>query len=128
MNLPSACFSSCTAERAIVGVVECRVMRVPLTQPGLATFFFWERFDELMGYLHYPRRWAHFLYRVWLGALLDRCLVCIFCQDHVFFLPRPVNDRFHAADVQRDPTIPSSVLPASSISSPCSDANEEINL
>ena len=36
---PSTCFSSCPVERSIIGVVECKAMRVPLTQPGPVTFF-----------------------------------------------------------------------------------------
>ena len=53
------------------------------------------------------------------GALLDRYLARLFLQDHAFFLPGPVNDCFHAADVQRDPVIPSSALLAPLVSSPC---------
>ena len=60
--------------------------------------------------------------------MLDRCLARLFFQDHAFFLPRLVNDRFHAVDVQRDPEIPSSALLAPPVSSPCIDANEEIDL
>ena len=45
-----------------------------------------------------------------------------------FFLPRLANDCFHAANVQRDPAIPLSVLLAPPVSSPCLDANEEIEL
>ena len=62
------------------------------------------------------------------GCLLDRYLACLFLQNHTFFLFGPINDRFHAADVQRDPAIPSSALLAPPVSSPCLDANEEINL
>ena len=45
-----------------------------------------------------------------------------------FFLLGPANDHFPVVDVQRDPAIPSSVLPAPPISSPCLDVNEEIDL
>ena len=45
-----------------------------------------------------------------------------------FFLLGLINDRFHAADVQCDPVIPSSTLPTPPVSSPCLDANEEIDL
>ena len=80
------------------------------------------------GYLHRQGRWAPSLYSEQSGALLDRYLSRLSYQDHAFFLPRPVNDRFHAANVQCDPTIPSFALLASPISSPCLDANEAINL
>ena len=69
-----------------------------------------------------------FLYRERLGALLDRYLALLFFQDHAFFLPRPTNDRFHVANVQRDPTIPSSILLAPPVSSSYLDANEGIDL
>ena len=45
-----------------------------------------------------------------------------------FFLPEPANDRSHVADAQRDSAILSSVLLALPVSSPCLDANEEIDL
>ena len=45
-----------------------------------------------------------------------------------FFLPWPANDRFQAVDVQRDPAIPSSLLPTPRVFSPCLDANKEIDL
>ena len=51
-----------------------------------------------------------------------------FRQDRAFFLPRPVENRFHAIDVQHDSTILSSVLLAPPVSSPCLDVNEEIGL
>ena len=60
--------------------------------------------------------------------MLDCYLARLLHQDSVFFLPRTTNDRFHAADVQRDPTIPSSVVLPPSVSSPCLDTNEEIDL
>ena len=63
-----------------------------------------------------------------MGALLDRCLARLFRHDSVFLLPGPVNYRFPATDVQRDPAIPSSILLAPPVSSPCLDTNEEIDL
>ena len=68
---------------------------------------------------------SFFLYREWSGALLGRNLAHIFCQDCSFLQPGPANGRFPAAYVQRDPTIPSFVLLALPVSSPCLDANEE---
>ena len=60
------------------------------------------------------------------------CLIAVlhvfFCQDRVFFLLGPTTDSFHTTNVQRDPTIPSFVLLAPLVSSPCLDANEEIDL
>ena len=53
---------------------------------------------------------APFRYRERSGALLDRCLVRLFRQDHFFFLSGPTNDRFHSTDVQRNLAIPSSTL------------------
>ena len=79
---------------------------------------------HLSGYLHRQGRWASFLYRKQTGALPDRYLARLFRQVRAFFLPRPENDCFHAADVQRDPAISSSALPAPPISSPCLNANE----
>ena len=81
-----------------------------------------------LGYLHYQGQWAPFLYYERSGALLGSCLAHIFCQDRAFFLLKPVDDLFHAADVQCNPTIPLSVLPAPPVSSLCLDANEEIDL
>ena len=52
----------------------------------------------------------------------------LFRQDCAFFLPKPVDDRFHATGAQRNPTIPSSALLAPPASSLCLDANEEIGL
>ena len=43
-----------------------------------------------------------------------------------FFLLGPSNGRFPAIDVQRDLAIPSSVLFAPPVSSPCLGANEKI--
>ena len=79
-------------------------------------------------YLRCQGRWAPFLYYGRLGALLGCCLARLFHQDHAFFLPRPADDRLQATDVQRDPTIPSSLLHAPPVSSPCLGANEEIDL
>ena len=93
---------------------------------GLASFL--RITHHLPGYLHCPGRWAPFLYRERLGALLDHCLARLFLQDRVFFLPRPANDSFHVIDVQHDPAIPISVLLSPHVSSPCLDANEEIDL
>ena len=78
-----------------------------------------------LGYLCCHGRWASFLYREWSGALLGRNLAHIFCQDCSFLQPGLANGRFPAAYVQRDPTIPSFVLLALPVSSPCLDANEE---
>ena len=83
---------------------------------------------RLLGYLHRQGQWVPFLYRVRLGALLDRYPTRLSHQDRSFFLPRPANDSFHVADIQRDPAIPSSVLLPPPIFSPCLDANEEIDL
>ena len=60
--------------------------------------------------------------------MLGCCLAHLFLQDCAFFLPEPANDHFHAANVQLDPIILSSVLPAPPVSSPCLDANEKIDL
>ena len=94
-----------------------------------------ERFGELpkdnlssAGVSTLSRTMGSFALSRGLGALLDRYLARLFLQDHVFFLPRLTNDCFHGADVQRDPAIPSSVLLASPVPSPCLDANEEIEL
>ena len=83
---------------------------------------------RFLWYIHRQGRWAPFLYREWPGALIDRCLTRLFRQDHAFFLPGLANDLFHIADVQRDPSIPLFSLLAPHVSSPCLDANEEINL
>ena len=48
-----------------------------------------------------------------------------FSPRSCFFLPGPVNSRFPIVDVQRDLAIPSSVLLAPPISSPCLGANEK---
>ena len=59
---------------------------------------------------------------------------CLTAILHVFFakiIPffyLGSNDRFHIGDVQRDLVIPSYVLLAPFVSSPCLDANEEIDL
>ena len=45
-----------------------------------------------------------------------------------FFYLSHSNDRFHAADVQRNSAIPSSTLLAPPVSSPCLDVNEGIDL
>ena len=82
----------------------------------------------LSGYLYCQERWAPFPYRERLDALLSHYLTCLFRQDRTFFLLGPVDDRFHAASAQCDPTIPSSALLAPPISSPCLEVNEEIDL
>ena len=51
-----------------------------------------------------------------------------FVKIVLFFLLGPTNNFFHAADVQRDPVIPSSALLSPPVSSPCLDANEGIVL
>ena len=51
---------------------------------------------RLTGYLHHPGRWASFIYRERLDALLDRYLASLFCQDRAFSLLGLVDDRFHA--------------------------------
>ena len=80
------------------------------------------------GYPCCQGRWAPFLYFGRSGALLGYCHAHLFYQDRAFFLPRPVDNRFHSIDVQRDPAIPSSILPTPPVSSPCLDANEGIDL
>ena len=60
--------------------------------------------------------------------MLGCYLAHLFLQDRALFLLGPANDRFYAANVQRDPSIPSSVLSAPHVSSPCLGANEEIDL
>ena len=81
-----------------------------------------------LGYLCYQGQWAPFLYCGGSGALLGCYLACFFRQYRAFFLPGPANGRFHTVDVQCDLAIPSYVLPAPPISSPCIDASEEIDL
>ena len=93
---------------------------------GLASYLRTTRHP--LGYLRCQGRWAPFLYCRRPGTLLGYYLAHLFHQDHAFFLLGPANDRFHAIDVQRDPAIPSFVLPAPLVSSPCLDTNEEINL
>ena len=83
--------------------------------------------SRLLGYLHRQGRWTPFLYREQSGTLLDACLALLFRQYSIFFLLGPVNDRFHVVDVQRDHAIPPSALLAPPVSSPCLDANEEID-
>ena len=73
-------------------------------------------------------RWASFLYRERLDALLNRYLARLFRQDLIFSLLKPVDDRFHVAGAQRVPIIPSFVSLASPASSLYLDANEEIDL
>ena len=51
-----------------------------------------------------------------------------FAKIAPFFLPGPINDRFHTADVQRDTAIPSLALLTLLVSSPCLNTNEEIDL
>ena len=79
-------------------------------------------------YLRCQGQWTPFLYCGRSGALLGCYRARLFRQDRAFFLPRPANDRFHIAVVQRDPAIPSSILPAFPVPSPCLDANKEIDL
>ena len=81
-----------------------------------------------LGCLPRQGRCAPFLYYRWSGVMLGCCLAHLFRQDRAFFLPRPADYRFHAADVQRDPAIPSYVWPAPPVSSLCLDTNEEIDL
>ena len=83
---------------------------------------------HLLGYLHRQGRWASFLYRERLYALLDCYLVRLFRQDCAFPLLRPTDDHFHAAGAQRVPAIPSSVSLAPLVSSAYLDASEEIDL
>ena len=83
---------------------------------------------RLLRYLHHHGRWPHFLYRERSGALLNCYLARLFSQDHTFFLFGLAKNHFHTADVQRDPAIPSFALLAPSVSSPCLDANEGIDL
>ena len=61
---------------------------------------------RLSGYLHRQGRWASFLYRELLDALLDRHLVSLFSQDRAFSLLGPVDNHFHAAGAQLVPVIP----------------------
>ena len=81
-----------------------------------------------LGYLRCQGRWVSFLYYELLCTLLGCYLARLFRQDRSFFLHGPSNDRFYVVVVERDPAIPSSVLPASPVYSPCLDANEEFNL
>ena len=60
--------------------------------------------------------------------MLDCYLTRLFSQDRAFFLPRPANDRFHAANVRCDLVIPSFSLLAPPASSPSPDANGGIDL
>ena len=83
---------------------------------------------RLPGYLHRQGRWASFLYRERLDALLNRYLVRLFRQDHVFSLLEPANDHFHVVGAQRVPIILSSISLAPPASSLYLDANEEIDL
>ena len=83
---------------------------------------------RLLGYLRCQGRWAPFLYCERSSALLGCCLTHLFRQDHAFFLLRPVDNRFHAADAQHNPAILSSIFPTPPVSFPCLDANEEIDL
>ena len=82
----------------------------------------------LSGYLHHRGRWASFLYRKRLDALLDPYLAHLSCQDHAFSLLRPIHYRFHAAIAWNVPAIPSFTSLASPASFPYLDANEEIDL
>ena len=60
--------------------------------------------------------------------MLSCYLARLFRQDRTFFQSGPTNGRFPTADVQRNLAIPSSVLLALPVSSPCLVANEEIDL
>ena len=60
--------------------------------------------------------------------MLGYYLTRLFLQDRAFFLPGPIDDRFHTTDVQHNPVIPSSILYAPLVSSPYLDSNEEIDL
>ena len=83
---------------------------------------------RIPGYLHRRGRWASFLYRKRLDALLDHYLVRLSRQDHAFSLLGTIDDRFHTAGAQRISVIPSFVSLAPPVSSPYLDANEEIDL
>ena len=83
---------------------------------------------RLSGYLHHQGRWASFLYRERLDALLDFYLARLFRQDHAFSLLGPINYCFHAASAQRILAIPSSISLAPPVASPYLNANEEIDL
>ena len=78
--------------------------------------------------LHSQGRWASFLYRERLGALLIRCLAYLSHRGHVFSLLGPAGDRFHVVGAQRVPVIPLSISLAPPTFSPYLDANEEINI
>ena len=54
--------------------------------------------------------------------------MCLSHQDHTFSLLGTVDDRFHTANAQLIPVIPSFVSLAPPVSSPYLDANEEIDL
>ena len=81
-----------------------------------------------LGYLCCQGRWDPFLYCGWLGVLLGFYLAHLFRQDRPFFQPGIAKSHFPSADVRRDLAIPSFVLLAHPISSPCLNANEEIVL
>ena len=49
-------------------------------------------------------------------------------QDCVFSLPKPRDDRFHAASAQRNPAVPSSTLLVPPASSPYLDVNAKIGI
>ena len=59
---------------------------------------------------------------------LSAILHVSFAKIVLFFLHRPTKDRFHAADAQRDPAIPSSAVLAPPASSPSLDTNGGIDL
>ena len=60
--------------------------------------------------------------------MLDCYVARLFHQNRAFFLSGPPNDHIHIVNAQRDLAIPSSILLALPVSSPCLDANEEIDL
>ena len=97
-----------------------------LLRRDLASFLRTAR--RLPGYLHHQGRWASFLYRERLDALLDRYLARLFRQDRAFSLLGTADNCFHVASAQHVPAIPSSVSLAPLVSSPYLDANEEIDL
>ena len=104
--------------------------------PDLALLFFArERSDELPKDSSSSIRVSSLLETMCSFPLL-RAVVCFawllsctsFSLRSCLFLLGLADNHFHATDVQRDLAVPSSVLPAPPVSSPCLDANEEIDL